>query len=262
LPWRLISFMELEKIRQEFNWSVAAKGAKKDILIVVHNQHHYIRKCLESIFKNTRNFDLHIWDNGSDVETANYLKAFAERNSNVNLRRNESNIGFIVPNNIMAKDAKSDWLILLNSDTEVMPSWDEVLVGFLMNNQDVLQAGFLGGILNERGVGCRYELGGDVDYVCGYCFCISRSTYERFGLFDDQNLKFAYCEDSDLSLRIKDAGGKVYACFSTDLVVHYGHKTTLDVLKKQKEVLDDAMNNRLHIVKKWFKFLPETLPSE
>ena len=257
--------MELEKIRQEFGWSVSAKGSNKDILVVVHNQYHYVKKCLDSIFKNTRNFDLHIWDNGSGDETATYLRQFSEKNSNVHLYRHESNIGFIVPNNVMAREAKSDWIILLNSDTEVQPSWDEVLIGFLMNNAEVFQVGFLGGILDDMGVGVRYDLGGNVDYVCGYCFCISKATHLKFGLFDEQNLKFAYCEDSDFSLRIRDSGGRIHACFSTDLVIHHGHKTTLEVLAKNREVFDESMGNRAHIVNRWFKFLPppaDALPPE
>lgn len=40
-----------------------------------------------------------------------------------------------------------------------------------------------------------------------------------FGLFDEENIHFAYCEDSDLSLRIRERGWEVYACHSEGLVL-------------------------------------------
>lgn len=231
-------------------WSVSASSVHKDILIVVHNQYEFIKKCIDSLFANTQEFTLHIWDNGSDEKTANYLSDLSKI-SNVNLYRNESNIGFVIPNNIMAKNSNSDWILLLNSDTEVMRYWDEVLIGCLINNPKIAQVGFSGGILDERGKGILHRSGSDIDYICGYCFCISRRTYEKFGLFDDKNLKFAYCEDSDFSLRLTEAGQNIYACYSSDLVVHHGNKTTIDVLHKQKELLECAKNNINYMAKRW-----------
>lgn len=244
----------IEEIRKEMHWSVDGDNQKKDILIVVHNQHEYIKNCLDSIFANTNNFVLHIWDNGSEIKTANYLRTISKM-KNVRLHYSKKNIGFIIPNNIMAKKSRSKWIVLLNSDTEVMSNWDSVLIGTLINNPDTLQVGFRGGILNEKGLGVSHKSGFDIDYVCGHCFCISRTTYEKYGLFDDKHLEFAYCEDSDFSMRLRDDGNKIYACYSEELVKHYGNKTTFEVIKKQKELLSCAKKNQKHIAKKWAKFL-------
>jgi GT2 family glycosyltransferase len=244
----------IEEIRKEMHWSLDGENQKKDILIVVHNQYEYIKNCVDSIFENTKNFILHVWDNGSEKQTADYLRSLSKLN-NVKLHYSKSNIGFIVPNNVMAKKSKSKWIILLNSDTEVLSNWDSVLIGTLLNNNDVAQVGIKGGMLNQKGLGVSHKSGFDIDYVCGFCFCISRETYKKYGLFDDKHLEFAYCEDSDFSMRLRDDGQKIYACYASDLVRHYGNKTTFEVLKKQKELLSCAKKNQRHILKKWSKFI-------
>lgn len=246
--------MNIEKIRQEMRWSTDAEHCEKDILIVVHNQKEYVEKCIESIFLNTKNFNLFLWNNGSDIDTTNYLNSFSEKD-NVKIYNCKENIGFILPNNLMIKDCSSDWIILLNSDTEVYPNWDSVMIGTLINNPSVSQVGFSGGKLNKHGVGVSFNSGFNIDYVCGYCFCINKKTYNEFGLFDDYHIKFAYCEDSDYSLRIREAGKKIYACYSKELVKHYENKTTFEVLKKSNELLEQAKKNLKYIISRWSNWL-------
>jgi len=55
--------MNFEKIKEELLLSDSSDGINKDILIVVHNQYDYVKNCIESIYKNTKNFNLFIWDN-------------------------------------------------------------------------------------------------------------------------------------------------------------------------------------------------------
>ena len=46
-----------------------------------------------------------------------------------------------------------------------------------------------------------------VDYATGCCFCIRSDDYAEYGMFDE-GYKM-YCEDVDLSLRIRKHGGKI-----------------------------------------------------
>ena len=242
--------MQLDKIRDEMQWSILADDAYKDILVVVHNQYEYVKNCLESVFKNTENFRLHVWDNGSQKATASLLEDYASEGK-ITLYRQESNLGFIIPNNRMAALCKSDWMILLNSDTEVFSNWDKVLIGALMANKEAAQSGF-GGILdkNIKGKGL-FAAGFEVDYILGYCFCISRETHHQFGLFDEANISFAYCEDSDFSLRLRESGKKLYGCYASGLVRHYGSKTTMDVLSSNPELLEAARKNQKYMLERW-----------
>lgn len=244
----------LEQIRKEIIWSTAADSYEKDILIVVHNQLEYIKKCINSILLNTNNFNIYLWDNASDKETKEYLN-FISKKTNIKLFSSESNLGFIIPNNTMIKECKSDWIILLNSDTEVFKNWDSVLIGVLANNPEILQSGFCGGILDKNGRCVGIKSGFDIDYVCGYCFCVNKKTYEQFGLFDDKNLDFAYCEDSDFSLRLRDNNKKIYACCANEFVRHYGSKTSLELLKNSNLLNEIISKNQSYISGRWSNLL-------
>ena len=45
----------------------------------------------------------------------------------------------------------------------------------------------------------------------GCAILVPRALWEKLGGFDE-DFALAYCEDSDLALRIRAAGGKVYYC--------------------------------------------------
>lgn len=243
----------MEELRREMRWSLDGSGSK-DILVVVKDQLEYVKNCLGSVFRNTEDFTLHLWDNASGNETRTYLEEVARR-PNVTLRRSEENEGFIVPNNRMAEKCSSDWLILLNSDTEVLPHWSEVLVGTLRNNPEILEAGFGGGTLDGS---CEFSgraYGFGADYISGYSVCMGRKTVENNGLFDEQNLKFAYCEDSDLSLRIRESGGEIYACHSNEMVRHYGGRTSLTVANEDPRLVSCARENLAYLRRRWTPFV-------
>jgi len=193
----------------------------KDILIVVKDQIGYLIKCIESIQKYTSNYNLYIWDNESDAPTREYLEGL--RKHGVRLIRSEANKGFIGPNNVLASLGNSDYIIVLNSDTIVKSGWATLLCGVLEDNPSVGQVGYLGGLLNSDGTGSYTNFGYDVDYILGWCFAMRREDYKSYGLFDEE-LKFAYFEDADLSLRLKNNGLSLYSCY-LPLVHHYGNKT-------------------------------------
>jgi len=83
----------MEELRSEMRWSLDGSGSK-DVLVVVRDQFEHVKNCLESVFRNTEDFTLHLWDNASGNETRRYLEEVAAR-SNVKLYRSENNEGFI-----------------------------------------------------------------------------------------------------------------------------------------------------------------------
>jgi len=225
-----------------------------DIIMVVRGQFPYVKQCVESIQKNTRNgYHLYLWDNGSDEITAKYLQSLAQE-ENVTLHREEENIGFLIPNNRLVELGSSPYIILINSDCEVREGWAGFLTDWLKDNPNCEQVGYLGGYLDETGRGVSCGQGGSVDYICGHCFCISRKFYEEFGLFDEENLNFAYCEDSDFSMRIRESGKDIHA-LHLDMVVHYGNKTAIPVLTENPELNKIIENNHAYLRKRWGKYL-------
>jgi len=213
------------EIMRELACTMQYKPASKDILIVVHSQLPYLKKCIFSIRKHTQNYKILVWDNGSDEETSFWIK----HQNDITSFRSEENLGFIIPNNTLAKKSNSEYIILLNSDTEVMPDWDCAMIAHIQQ-YGYSQVGYLGGFLDHNGKGVRFGFGGDVDYIPGWCFCIPKSVYNHYGLFDEKNLEFAYCEDSEFSLRITDCGEKIYS-LHLGLCVHYENVTIKEVQK-------------------------------
>jgi len=234
-----------EEIKEELFVVSKYEVAEKDILIVVHNQLEYLKICIESIRGNTENYHIFVWDNGSDQDMQDWL---AEQKDIVTVR-NEENLGFIIPNNELIKLGNSPYVILLNSDTMVMKDWDKSLISHLQQDQQLAQVGFAGGILDEDGKGKWVQFGTEVDYIAGWCFAIRRETYEKHGLFDQENLEFAYGEDADFSLRLQQAGQTVRA-LHLGLVCHFQNKTILQVCHKLDCRKTFEQNHRF-IKQKW-----------
>lgn len=222
---------ETELLMHELSIAYQYKPVHKDILIVVHDQLDYLKECIRTIEENTtEGYTLHIWDNNSKQDTKDYIKTI----KNAVIYSSEKNEGFIKPNNVMASKGTAPYIILINSDVIVYPDWDKALISWLQHNPNVAITGYSGAILDENFQGSFLKFGKDADYVCGWCLCLSRETYNEFGLFDDKNLEFAYCEDSDLSFRVREAGKEIYV-LSVSLAYHFENKTIVEV-HKEKEV--------------------------
>jgi GT2 family glycosyltransferase len=128
------------------------------------------------------------------------------------------------------------------------------MMGLMKQHEDVAQVGYWGGHLSEDGRGFGGSNGFDIDYVPGWCFCIKRETYNEHKLFSDK-LKFAYCEDSDFSLRLKEAGKRIYA-LHTPLVHHYQNKTVVAVEKEGSLDLRATFEyNHKYIKERWKYYL-------
>jgi GT2 family glycosyltransferase len=248
-------------VKEEMSLAADARVAWKDIIIVVRDQPDYFRECLQSIMAHTSHFHLYIWDNGSGEETRKMIEGLAagwefdrDESWGVTTARSEANTGFIAPNNELAGWGDNEYIVLLNSDTKVFAGWDRLMTGFLDRHPDVSQVGYWGGHMGADGRGFGGGNGYDVDYIPGWCFCISRDTYERHGLFSPK-LSFAYCEDADLSLRLKEAGGKIYSLHAP-LVHHYQNKTIKAVEQEgEHDVAKSFRDNHEYIKNRWQHYL-------
>lgn len=249
------------KVKEELKLGQNNKDVWKDIIIIVRDQLDYFKQCIESVFKNTTNFHLYIWDNGSQEETKQYIDDLVknydpdrDKHYAITTIRSENNTGFIYPNNELVALGSSPYIILLNSDTKVFELWDSTMVSFLKKNESVAQVGYWGGHLDNEGRGFGGSYGFDIDYVPGWCFCVSRETYQKHGLFSDK-LKFAYFEDSDYSLRLKEAGKAIYALYAP-LVHHFQNKTVINVEKEGTiNLRANFEHNQTYVKQRWQSYL-------
>src|SRR5690242_4172602 len=98
---------------------------ESSIVIVNFNGGSKLERCVESIFRSTRDFELIVVDNGSKDGSESLI---AERFPTVKVLRNRENLGFAKASNIGIRRAIARWIILLNPDTRVTSNWlDDLL---------------------------------------------------------------------------------------------------------------------------------------
>src|SRR3989344_6999234 len=102
---------------------------KLSIIIVNWNTEDLLKQTLDSVFKETKNFDFEVIvvDNNSMKDDS--VKMIKENFPQVVLIENKENLGFSRANNQGLKIAKGEYLMLLNSDVIVLNQAIEKLVG-------------------------------------------------------------------------------------------------------------------------------------
>lgn len=98
------------------------------VIIVNFNGKHYLCDCLNALRLQTypqHRFEIIVSDNGS---TDGSLQLLQEAYPWVRVLSNQENLGFAKGNNVALKEAKGEYLILLNNDTAVTPGWLEGMV--------------------------------------------------------------------------------------------------------------------------------------
>jgi GT2 family glycosyltransferase len=228
------------------------------VVIPIYGKLAYTLRCLDSIVQNppTTPFEVIVVDDCSSDDSVQVLqKIFGIR-----LIQNSENQGFIRSCNSGASAALGKYVLFLNNDTQVTPGWlDALLQTFrdfpgtgLAGSKLVYPDGRLqeaGGIIWQDGSAWNfgrfqdpslpvYNYAREVDYCSGASIMVPKALFDELGGFDEHYLP-AYCEDSDLALKIRDKGYRViYQPMST--VIHFegvtsGTDTTQGVKAYQVE---------------------------
>lgn len=209
------------------------------IIVVSYNTRELTVRAIETLFENAgdANFRLVVWDNASADGSAD---AIAERFPDVELIRSADNIGFARANNAIAETAKTEWLLLLNPDTETHPRAVENLLEFgkatpsagIVGGQTVFPDGSLNiascwntmsiwslfcsatglarmfkdtSFFNPEGIGgWKRDSVREVDVVVGCFLLIRTELWQRLGGFSPRY--FMYGEEHDLCLRARKLG--------------------------------------------------------
>ena len=242
--------------------------ANVDIIICVHNALEDVRRCLESVLKHTnRPYSLIIINDGSDLETSNYLNNFSTTNG-FKLIVNRTARGYTRAANQGLHLVAGDFAILLNSDTIVTPRW---LDRMLTCAQSDLKIGIVGPLSNTASWQSipKIEKNGDwatnplpsnlsieemgdlvakytgriypaMKLLNGFCLMIRRQVIEEVGYFDEENFGSGYGEEDDYCLRSRNAGWGLALADDT-YIYHAQSKSYSD--KTRKRLSNLALNN-------------------
>ncbi len=231
---------------------------KLSVIIVNYNVKHFLEQCLISVKKALENIEGEVFvvDNHSVDGSVEMVR---EKFPFVKLQVNNVNYGFAKANNQAIKQAKGEYVLLLNPDTVVEDDTFEKIVAFMDAHPD---AGGLGVKMvdgtgkflpeSKRGLPTpatafykifglsalfphskrfsKYHLGyldenktHKVDILAGAFMLLRKSVLDRIGLLDE--IFFMYGEDIDLSYRITQAGYNNYY-FPETRIIHYKGEST------------------------------------
>ncbi len=202
------------------------------IITLNWNQHAVTAAFLESTRQlRYRNYEILVCDMGSTTDpTAEYEKAGYP---NTRVLRSEMNLGFTGGNNWGMRQAKGDYMFIVNNDTEVTPDLLDVLlepfftdptIGVTCpkirfhHHPDIIQyAGFnpidvytgrttaVGNKEEDHG---QHDVSGYTSGAHGCAMMVKKEVIDKVGMFPEKF--FIYYEEWDWSARILKAGYKIY----------------------------------------------------
>ena len=194
------------------------------VIVLNYNAGELLLNCIESIKKSGyKNLEIIVVDN---ISTDKSQKACKEKYPDIKLIQNDENFGYCEGNNIGIREAKGDYIIILNPDTIVESSWIEELISaynkfgdglyqpkfFSLDEKLVLQS--TGNMLHIFGFGFARDKGKiddkkmevieKINYASGTCLFTSKAVLDKVGLLDP--FLFLYHDDLDLGWRAAQMG--------------------------------------------------------
>ena len=221
---------------------------KLSVVIVSYNVRDYLENCLQSVSRALEGIEGEVFvvDNHSDDDSVETVRS---QYPWVRLIENQENMGFSRANNIAIREARGEYVLLLNPDTIVEEATlREVLrfmeehpkaggAGVMMHNADGSLAPESRRALPTPWVSCLKMLGftkryymshlpwdqpGRIEVISGaFCF-LRKKALDEVGLLDEDF--FMYGEDIDLSYRLMKGGWENW--YLPSPITHFKGKST------------------------------------
>ena len=193
------------------------------IIILNYNAGKLLTNCIESIFKTKYdNYEVILVDNAS---TDKSYKKCKEKFSKIHLIENKKNLGYCEGNNVGIREAKGQYVAILNPDTIVESNWlDELVIACKKHGDALYQPKILafenrifesaGNMLQIFGFGYpkgrgeldlnQYDIPEKIGYASGACLFTSMKVLNKIGYFDP--FLFLYHDDLELGWRAAQRG--------------------------------------------------------
>ncbi len=208
-------------------------------IVLSYNTEELTLKCLGSIVAQykkeleNKKIEIIVVDNNSSDDSVKTLKKEFVNTKYLKLIESKENLGFGKGCNKGVKNASGEYMLFLNSDTEVLDRGFLSMIEFLDKNPKIA---ILGGKIEnidgsiQKSVGKFYNLFNlivmllglerlgflrsspkdikEVDWVSGACMMVRKDVFEKLSGFDEQF--FMYIEDMEICYRAKKLGYSTY----------------------------------------------------
>jgi GT2 family glycosyltransferase len=221
---------------------------KPEISVIIPNWNgkKYLKTCFDSLRNQTfKDFEIILVDNGSEDGSIEFIKS---NYPEVRIIALSENYGFSKAVNLGIKEAKGEYIALLNNDTETHSEWLKNLCVvskkypryhffaskiLCFDQRDKIDSA--GDCLDINGVAYRrghYEKDSqkfneekEIFGPCGAAAFYKKDLFDQIGYFDEDF--FAFYEDVDLNFRAQLAGFKCMYIPSA-VIYHIGHGSWQD----------------------------------
>ncbi len=199
---------------------------KASVIIVNYNGGEWLPLCVAALeAQSEAAFEAFIVDNGSSDGS---IEALPKLDARFEIIRAGENLGFAAANNLAAKQARAEYLVMLNPDAFARKDWLKNLLGevtapditmvgslqYMALEPDVLDGA--GDFYHASGLAWRGGFGHPASSApsqavesfapCGAGALYHRETFLKLGGYDERF--FCYHEDVDLGFRMRLAGGR------------------------------------------------------
>ena len=236
------------------------------IIIPTYNNLPYLKKCIESINKNSfyKNEILVHVNEGNDG-TIQYIKDI-----NIKFTYSDTNIGLCAACNMISKKSKFDLILYSHDDMYFLPDWDKFLIektqqlktkkfylSSIMINGDPKLKGHLnlnaGDTINNFDE--KYLLDNykklkhpDFDGSTWAPHLIHKDLWEKVGGFSEEFSPGAG-SDPDLNLKLWNEGVRIFKCLNQSRVYHFGSVTIRKKKNNEFKKNQGSRANKIFLLK-------------
>ncbi len=246
--------------------SVSTSSGKATIIIVTYNNLEYLARTQQRARRPHILTMRSWWSTTAQLEMQRWLDDYASKNSSVKVFLDQHNLGFAAANNIgIRAAADSEYIVLLNNDCIVTPSWLTKLIQYLRDPK----IGMVGPVTNFAGNEACVNPGYfrlesidrfarmytffhhgqsfDISMLAMFCVATRREVIDKIGPLDDQ-FGAGMFEDDDYAERVRAAGYRIVC--AEDVYIHHFGRSSFSKLA-QGEYTRVFVENRRRFEAKW-----------
>ena len=205
------------------------------IIIPTYNRSHYLKEVLSSYIKQWSVGEIIIVDDKSEDNTAEVVRAFQGRYSQIKLIQHKKNKGLPASRNTGVKNSVGKYILFGEDDVLFLENYSQILLKHLLKNRADIIAGrliplkgneslktALGNadlcqkpLINYRNFRGNFQVKTEKDKIVPFlhaCALIKKEVFDHLN-YDEKSFKGTYTrEETDFYLRALDKGFKIIFC--------------------------------------------------